>query len=52
LIGIVRFGDDTAVMSSPLRLITATEASSSSDRAVVTGTGPTPAISQRSPAFE
>ena len=46
--GIVRFGDDTAVMSSAVRVMTATEASSSNDRDVVTGTGPMPVISQRS----
>src|SRR5215211_2126517 len=49
LTGIVRFGDETAVTSSPSRTRTATEASSSIARAVVTGTGPTRSISQRSP---
>ena len=38
-------------MSSPSRTITATDASSSSARAVVTGTGPTRSISQRSPCL-
>jgi hypothetical protein len=51
LIGIVRFGEDTDVMSSPVRVITVTAASSSSARAVVTGTGPTDVISHRSPDF-
>jgi hypothetical protein len=46
----VRLGDETAVMSSPSRTMTATEASSRSARAVVTGTGPTRSISQRSPS--
>ena len=48
--GIVRFGDETAVTSSPSRTSTATDASSRSARAVVTGTGPTRSISQRSRA--
>ncbi len=39
-------------MSSPSRIITATDASSSSARTVVTGTGPTPAISHRSPGSD
>jgi hypothetical protein len=47
-IGITRFGEETAVMSSPSRTSTATDASSSSARAVVTGTVPTRSISQRS----
>ncbi|HMG27654.1 MAG TPA: hypothetical protein VKH36_12665, partial [Acidimicrobiia bacterium] len=39
----------TAVMSSPSRTMTATEASSSIARTVVTGARPTRSISQRSP---
>src|SRR5262245_19889205 len=44
-----RFGDETAVMSSPSRTSTDTTASSSRERTVVTGTDPTQLISQRSP---
>jgi hypothetical protein len=43
-------GNETAVTSSPSRTSTATDASSRSARAVVTGNGPTRSISQLSPA--